>query len=73
MFASGFTNETIYDEGRCKFITEFEKGLPLKNISLIEYEQRLKTGLSEAEASDGKISVLKLVENFKTHWAFKDI
>ena len=42
-------------------------------LCLIEYEQRLKTGLSRVEAFDGKISVHKLVENFKTHWAFKDI
>ena len=42
MYANGWTNETVYDDSPVKFITEFEKELPLRNISLTEFERRLK-------------------------------
>ena len=42
MYANGWTNETVVDETKIRFITEFEKDLPLRNISLTEYERRLK-------------------------------
>jgi len=42
MYANGWVNESVTDESKIKFITEFEKDLPLRNISLNEYERRLK-------------------------------
>ena len=42
MYANGWIIESVVDETRTKFITEFEKSLPLRNISLTEYERRLK-------------------------------
>jgi hypothetical protein len=71
MFAKGYYNETVYDEGRCKFVTEFEKMLPLRNMSLEEYEQRLYKNITPA--MEEKASVELIVESFRDHWAFKDI
>jgi hypothetical protein len=71
MFANGYVNETVYDEGRCKFVTEFEKMLPLRQISLEEYEERLYRNLTPA--MEEKASVELIVESFKDHWAFRDI
>lgn len=71
MFASGYTNETVYDDGRCKFVTEFEKMLPLRQISLEEYERRLYRNVTPA--MEEKATVELIVESFKDHWAFKDI
>lgn len=42
MFANGWTNEAVTDDSDVAFITEFEKELPLRNISLTEFERRLK-------------------------------
>lgn len=42
MFANGWTNESVTDDSDVAFITEFEKELPLRNISLTEFERRLK-------------------------------
>ena len=48
MYTNGWTNETVTDTTQIKFITEFEKDLPLRNISLTEYERRLKKLVSPA-------------------------
>ena len=71
MYANGWINETVNDQSRIKFITEFEKGLPLRNISLIEYERRLKKLVTPK--MEDKASVRMVVECFKDHWAFLDI
>ena len=42
MYSNGWINETVRDETQIKFITEFEMDLPLRNISLNEFERRLK-------------------------------
>ena len=42
MYSNGWTNETVTDASELKFVTCFEKDLPLRNISLIEFERRLK-------------------------------
>ena len=42
MYTNGYITESANDKGELKFITEFEKELPLRNISLVEYERRLK-------------------------------
>ena len=71
MYANGWTNEAVVDTTRTKFITEFEKMLPLRNISLNEYERRLKK-LVTPKMQD-KASVRMVTECFKDHWAFLDI
>lgn len=71
MYAAGYVNEEVVDEGRCRFITEFEKYLPLRNISLVEYERRLKKLVRPA--MNDTASVRMIIECFKDHWAFKDI
>jgi len=42
MYSNGWINENVIDASQIKFITEFEKDLPLRNISLTEFERRLK-------------------------------
>ena len=42
MYANGWIIEGVTDDSQIKFITEFEKDLPLRNISLNEFERRLK-------------------------------
>ena len=42
MYANGWVIESVTDDSAVSFITEFEKGLPLRNISLDEFERRLK-------------------------------
>lgn len=64
-------NESVTDEGNCKFITAFESMLPLRNISLNDYERRLKK-LVNPKMND-YASVSMIVECFKDHWAFTDI
>lgn len=71
MYSNGWINEAVVDETRTKFMTEFEKGLPLRNISLTEFERRLKK-LVTPKMQD-KASVRMVVECFKDHWAFLDI
>ena len=71
MYANGWTNETVTDTSQVKFITEFEKDLPLRNISLTEFERRLKKLVSPA--MEDMVPVRVVVECFKDHWAFRDI
>ena len=71
MYVNGYKIDSFVDEGRCKFITEFEKTLPLRNISLVEYERRLKKLV--IPAMEDKATVHMIVECFKDHWAFTDI
>ena len=52
-------------------VTEFEKILPLREISLVEFERRIKK-LVTPSMSDS-VSVGMLIECFKDHWAFQDI
>ena len=68
MFANGWVNEAVIDEYPTKFVTEFEKTLPLRNISLIEYERRLKK-LVTPKMNDAA-TVRMVTECFKDHWAF---
>ena len=42
MYANGWVNESVTDDSAVAFVTEFEKNLPLRNISLDEFERRLK-------------------------------
>ena len=71
MYANGWINESVTDESQIKFITEFEKDLPLRNISLTEYERRLKKLVTPA--MEDWASVRVVTECFKDHWAFLDI
>lgn len=71
MYANGWTNETVTDESKIAFITEFEKDLPLRNISLTEYERRLKKLVTPAMQDMAPVRVI--TECFKDHWAFLDI
>ena len=71
MYANGWINESVVDESSIRFITEFEKMLPLRNISLTEYERRLKKLVTPAM---GDVATIRMVsECFKDHWAFLDI
>ena len=55
MYANGWVIETVNDQTQVKFVTEFEKDLPLRNISLVEYERRLKKLVTrEKWAEDAK-------------------
>ena len=71
MYANGWINETVRDESQIKFITEFENDLPLRNMSLNEYERRLKKLVTPAMKD--MVSVRVVTECFKDHWAFLDI
>ena len=71
MYANGWINESVTDDTSIKFITEFEKDLPLRNISLTEYERRLKKLVTPA--MQDMVSVRVVTECFKDHWAFLDI
>lgn len=42
MLASGYSNESVSDSSNTSFITDFEWDLPLRHISLVEFERRLK-------------------------------
>ena len=71
MYSNGWINESVLDTSQIKFITEFEKDLPLRNISLTEYERRLKKLVTPA--MNDMVPVKVIVECFKDHWAFLDI
>ena len=71
MYANGWTNETVVDETKTRFITEFEKDLPLRNISLTEYERRLKKLVTPS--MNDMVPVRVIQECFKDHWAFLQI
>jgi hypothetical protein len=71
MYANGWVVEAVTDTSAIKFITEFEKGLPLRNISLTEYERRLKKLVTPS--MDDKATIKMVQECFKDHWAFLDI
>ena len=71
MYANGWIIEAVNDTTRTKFITEFEKGLPLRNISLTEYERRLKKLVTPK--MEDKATVRMVTECFRDHWAFLDI
>jgi len=60
--------EAVIDTSKTKFITEFEKMLPLRNISLNQFERRLKK-LATPEMDD-KVTVAMVIECFRDHWAF---
>ena len=51
------------------FVTEFEKTLPLRQITLIEFERRLKK-LCRPDMNDS-ITVRMMIECFEDHEAFK--
>lgn len=71
MYANGWINESVTDESQIKFITEFEKDLPLRNISLTEFERRLKKLVTPA--MEDMVTVRVVTECFRDHWAFLDI
>ena len=71
MYANGWVNEAVKDASQIKFITEFEKDLPLRNMSLNEFERRLKKLVTPA--MNDMVPVRVIVECFKDHWAFLDI
>ena len=71
MYANGWVNESVTDNSKIAFITEFEKMLPLRNISLIEFERRLKK-LATPSMED-KVTIKMVRECFCDHWAFLDI
>ena len=71
MKMNGWSNETVVDDSKIKFISEFEKDLPLRNISLLEYERRLKKLVTPS--MEDYSSVKMVIECFKDHWAFTEI
>ena len=71
MYANGWVNESVTDDSAVAFVTEFEKGLPLRNISLDEFERRLKKLVTPAMKDMVLVRVVE--ECFKDHWAFLDI
>ena len=71
MYANGWVNESVTDESQIKFVTEFEKMLPLRNISLTEFERRVKKLVTPAMNDCATIRMIQ--ECFKDHWAFLDI
>ena len=71
MYANGWVNESVTDTSKISFITEFEKDLPLRNISLTEFGRRLKK-LATPSMED-MVPVRVVIECFKDHWAFLDI
>ena len=71
MYANGWVIESVTDNSDVKFITEFEKSLPLRNISLTEYERRLKKLVTPA--MEDRATIRMVQECFKDHWAFLDI
>ena len=71
MYANGWTNESVVDNSQIKFITEFEKDLPLRNISLTEFERRLKKLVTPS--MNDMVPVRVVTECFRDHWAFLDI
>ena len=71
MYANGWVNESVVDESKIRFITEFEKDLPLRNMSLTEFERRLKKLVTPA--MNDMVPVRVIAECFKDHWAFLQI
>ena len=71
MYANGWVNESITDDSDVAFITEFEKELPLRNISLTEFERRLKKLITPTMEDMAPVRIIE--ECFKDHWAFLDI
>lgn len=71
MYTNGWVNEDVADDSELKFVTEFEKELPLRNISLTEFERRLKKMITPAMQDMATVKVVE--ECFKDHWAFLDI
>ena len=67
----GYVNETVEDQGTYSFITEFERHLPLRHISLVEFERRIKKLVTPAMKDS--VSVGMLIECFQDHWAFEEI
>ena len=59
MYANGWINETVTDSSQIKFITEFEKMLPLRNISLTEYERRVKKLVTPAMNDRATIKMIQ--------------
>lgn len=54
-----------------KMITEFETMLPLRKITLVEFERRLKKLVNPT--MEDFVSVRMVIECFKDHWAFGEI
>ena len=71
MYSNGWVNETVVDESELACITAFERDLPLRNISLLEFERRLKKMVTPAQKDMTTVRVVE--ECFKDHWAFLDI
>jgi len=67
----GYCNEEVKDDSPVRFITEFEKILPLREIALVEFERRIKKLMNPAMKD--QVSVFMLIECFKDHKAFKNI
>lgn len=42
MRAQGYAADDVKDSSKTKMVTEFEKSLPLRHITLVEFERRLK-------------------------------
>lgn len=70
-YVYGYVNEEVKDETSIRFITEFERTLPLKEIALVEFERRIKK-LVTPRMKD-LVTVEMLIECFKDHHAFKGI
>ena len=71
MYANGWINESVTDDGDVPFITKFEMELPLRNISLTEFERRLKKMVTPKMKDMATVRTIE--ECFKEHWAFLDI
>ena len=66
-----YRNEAVIDESPLKFVTNFEKSLPLREISLVEFERRIKKLVVPSMGES--VTVAVVIECFKDHWAFEDI
>ena len=71
MYANNWVNEPVDDKSEMSFVSLFEKDLPLRNISLIEFERRLKKLVTPSMKDMTTVRVVQ--ECFKDHWAFLDI
>ena len=68
MMAQGYAPDNVTDTSKTKMITDFEATLPLRKITLVEFERRLKKLVNPS--MQDFVSVKMVTECFKDHWAF---
>ena len=67
-YAKGYVNEEVKDDSPITMLTTFETLLPLREISLVEFERRIKKLVTPSMRD--AVTVNMLIECFKDHWAF---